>query len=108
MVFKVVAKLTYLVATIGGHVTARLPPIVRFMTKQNSIWSKALIMPLTIWNCVLSYKWRIIAVKISLFCQEIIHNRISRYHFLLPTFLTGSKCDFQGATLLLASVNFEP
>ena len=26
------------------------------MTKQNSIWSKALIMLLTIWNCVLSYK----------------------------------------------------
>ena len=51
-----VAKLTFLVAIIGGHVTARLPPIVRFMTKQNSIWSKALIMPLTIWNCVLSWK----------------------------------------------------
>ena len=30
--------------------------IVRFMTKQNSVWSKALKMPLTIWNCVLSYK----------------------------------------------------
>ena len=44
---KVVAKLTYIVATIGGHITARLLPIVRFMTKQNFIWSKALIMPLT-------------------------------------------------------------
>ena len=54
-IFKVVAKLTYVVAIIGGHVTARLLPIIRFMTKQNSIWSKALIMPLTIWNCVLSY-----------------------------------------------------
>ena len=54
--FKVEAKVTYLVAVIGGHVAALLPPIVRFMTKQNSIWSKALIMPLTIWDCVLSYK----------------------------------------------------
>ena len=41
---------------MGGTVIAQLPPIVRFMTKQNSIWSKALIMPLTIWNCVLSHK----------------------------------------------------
>ena len=56
LVFKVVAKLTCLVAIIGCHVTAKLPHIVRFMTKQNSIWSKALIMPLTIWYCVLSYK----------------------------------------------------
>ena len=28
--------------------------------------------------------------------------------FLLPAFLTGSKCDFQGANLLLATVYFEP
>ena len=28
------AKLTFLVAIISGHVTAWLPPIVRFMTKQ--------------------------------------------------------------------------
>ena len=56
LVFKVVAEQAYLVAIIGGHVTDQLPPIVRFMTKQNSIWSKALIMPMTIWNCVLSYK----------------------------------------------------
>ena len=34
-------------AHIGGHITAGLPPIVRFMTKQNSIWTKALTMPLT-------------------------------------------------------------
>ena len=25
------------------------------MAKHNSIWSKKLVMPLTIWNCVLSY-----------------------------------------------------
>ena len=51
LVFKVVAKLKYLAAIIGGHVLAWLPPIVRYMTKQNSIWSKALK-----WNCVLSDK----------------------------------------------------
>ena len=26
--------------------------VVRFLIKQNFIWSKELIMPLTIWNCV--------------------------------------------------------
>ena len=31
---KVVAKLTYLAAIIGGHVTARLPSILIFKTKQ--------------------------------------------------------------------------
>ena len=41
LVLKVVAKLTYLVANIDGHVTAQLPLIGRFMSKQNSIWSKA-------------------------------------------------------------------
>ena len=49
------SKLTYLVAKISGHITAHLPSaliVVRFKTTQNSIWSKALIMPLTIWNCV--------------------------------------------------------
>ena len=51
----VVAKLTYPVANIGDSVITQLPPIVRFMTNYNSIWSKALVMPLTIRNCVLSY-----------------------------------------------------
>ena len=53
---KVVAKLKDLVAIIEGHVTAQLPSSVRFMTKQISIWSKALITPLNLWNCALSYK----------------------------------------------------
>ena len=44
MVFEEVAKLIYLVAIIGGHVIAQLPLIVRFMTKQNCVWSKALII----------------------------------------------------------------
>ena len=49
------SKLTYLVAKIGGCITILLPPaliVVKFKAKQNSIWSKALTMPLTIWNCV--------------------------------------------------------
>ena len=41
LVFKVVTKLTYLVAILGGHVTAWLPPIIRFMTKQNSMVDNA-------------------------------------------------------------------
>ena len=53
LVFKVIAKLTFLAASIGGHATVQLPAIIRFMTKQISIWPKALIIT---WNCVLSYK----------------------------------------------------
>ena len=51
----VVAKLTYLVAHFDGHIIAHLPSVqvvFRVMNKQNPIWSKALIMPLTIWNYV--------------------------------------------------------
>ena len=72
LVFKVVAKLTYLVI-MGGHVTARLPPIIRFMIKQNCIWSKALINlspPYGIVFCLINR--RIISVKISLFFQRIV------------------------------------
>ena len=66
-------------------------------------------MPLTIWNCVLSYKRRIISVKIGLFFQEItFRTEFSGSNLLLPTFLTGCKWDFEVADLLLASVNFEP
>ena len=52
---KVGPKLTYLVAKFGGHITAHLPSVkvvFRFKTKQNPIWSKALTMPLTIWDFV--------------------------------------------------------
>ena len=51
------SRLTYLVAETGGHVTAQLLPVlvvVRSKTKQNSILSKALTVPLTILNCVKS------------------------------------------------------
>ena len=79
LVFKVVAKLTYLVAITGGHETARLPPMVSFMTKQNSIWSKALIMPLTIWNCVLSYKHKnYFSENWLALPRNYFHNRIPR------------------------------
>ena len=52
---KLVEKLTYLVAKFGGRITAQLPAVqvvVRFKTTQNPIWSKALTMPLTIWDYV--------------------------------------------------------
>ena len=69
----VAAKLTYTVAIIIDGVIALAPVVffVRFMTKHDSIWSKALMMPLTIWNCVLSYQHvGIIAVTIGIhvFC----------------------------------------
>ena len=109
MVFKAVAKLTYLAAVLGDHVTAWLPPIIRFMTKQNSVWSKALIMPLTIWNCVCLIKGTASSVKIGLFFQEITFiTEFSGSNFLLPPFLAGSKWDFPVANWLFATVNFEP
>ena len=106
-----VAKLTYPVAVIGGHVAAQLPPIVRFMTKHNSVWSEALIMPLTLWNCVLSDKQ-----KQKSYFSENLHvlqeitfiTEFPGSNFLLPTFLAGGKWDFPVVNLLLAAVNFKP
>ena len=50
-------------------------------TKHNSIWSKALIMPLTLWNCVLSYKHKIFFSENQLAVpKNFFHNRIPRYH----------------------------
>ena len=95
-VFKVVAKQTYPVAIIGGQVTAGLPPIVRFTI--NFIWSKALIMPLTIIiELVLSYKQKNFSVKME---QLVVQKKITSItelpgsKFLLPTFLTGGNWDF--------------
>ena len=52
---------------------------------------------------------RIISVKIGLFGQKLAFiTEIPGGNFLLPTFLTGDKSDFQEANLLLATVNFEP
>ena len=65
-------------------------------------------MHLTIWNCVCLINRRIISVKIGLFMQEITFiTEFPGSNFLLPTFLTGGKWNFQGANLLLATVNFE-
>ena len=47
-------------------------------------------------------------MKIGLFFQEITFiTEFPGSNFLLPTFLTGGKSDFQVANLLLSSVNFE-
>ena len=52
---------------------------------------------------------RIISVKIGLFFQEInLKKELPGSNFLLPSFLSGGKWDFQVANLLLATVNFEP
>ena len=90
----VVAKLTYLVAIFGGHVTAGLPPIVRFKTKQNSIWSKALIMPLTIWNCVLFYTHKNFFSENQLAVPKNNFHTITNFpgrNVLLLSCLTGGK-----------------
>ena len=65
-------------------------------------------MPLTIWNCVLSYKQNnYFSETQHILPRNYFHNRIPRQQLFLPAFLTGGKWDFQVANLLLASVNFE-
>ena len=62
-------------------------------------------MPLTIWNYVLFYK------KKNNFSENwfvIPRNYFPGSNFLLLRFLTGGKCDFHVAILLLATVNFQP
>ena len=79
MVFKVESKLTYLVASFGSHVTVKFPHIVRFKTKQNSIRSMALILPLDIWNYVLSYKQKnFFSENQRAVPKNYYHNRIPR------------------------------
>ena len=86
LVFKVVAKTNIPNSNYWWPCNSPVPPIVRFMTKQNFIWSKAL-MPLLIWNCVCLINRRIISVKI----QEItFRTEFPGSNFLLPTFLTGT------------------
>ena len=75
------------------HVTAQLPPNQTKFHLGKGINSAFYHME---FFCLIK---RIVSVKIGLFLQEIT---------LLPTFLTGSKLDFQVANLLLATVNFEP
>ena len=76
---KVAAKVTYPVANIGGLVIAQLPSFVRFMTKHISVWSKALIMPLTISNCVLPYREKnSFSENGHVLRRNYFHNRIPR------------------------------
>ena len=75
-------------AIIGGHVTTKLPHIVRFLTKQNSIWSKALML-LTIWNCVLFYKKKNYFSENQLVLPSNPRTEFPGCNKLLPTFLTG-------------------
>ena len=64
-------------------------------------------MPLTIWNCVLSYKqnnhfsekWLVLLQEITFISQFPGSN------LLLLTFFIGGKLDFKEANLLLATVN---
>ena len=73
------AKLTNPIANIGCRVIDQLPSFVRFMTKYNSIWSKALIMPLIMWNCVLSYQQKNnFSENGHVLLRNFTHNRIPR------------------------------
>ena len=67
------------VANICDIVVVELPPFVRFLTKHNSIWSKALIIHLTIWNCVLSYQQKnTCSDNWHVFSRNYFHNRNPR------------------------------
>ena len=66
-------------------------------------------MPLTILNCVLSYKYNnYFSEKQLALPRNFFHNRFPGSNLLLPTILTGGKLGFQMADLLLAIVNFIP
>ena len=66
-------------------------------------------MPLTIWNCDLSYQEKNISVKMGMLFQEITSiTEFPGSNFLLTTIYTGSNWDFQVGNLLLATVNFKP
>ena len=63
-------------------------------------------MPLTKWNCVLSYKWKNFCNENGLALPRNYSSQNFQVAFVsLPTVLTGSKCDFQGANLLLLISN---
>ena len=66
-------------------------------------------MPLTIWNCVVSYRQKNnFSENWLVFPRNDSITKFLGRNFLLPTIYTGSKWDFQVANLLLATVNFEP
>ena len=59
-------------------------------------------MPLTIWNYVLSYKRKNYFSENGLFFQEItLRTEFPGSNFLLPTFSTGGKWDFEVANFYL-------
>ena len=66
-------------------------------------------MPLTIWNCVLSYQEKNNFSENGHVLPRITSiTEFPGSNCLLPTFETGSKSGFQVANLLLATANFEP
>ena len=66
-------------------------------------------MPLTVWNCVLSYKKKNnFSENRLVFARNYFQNRFPGSNLLLLRFLAGGKWDFQMAILLPATVNFEP
>ena len=72
LVYKVVAKLSYLVANIGGHMTTLLPPIVRSMTKQTSKFGECIFptrVALVCLKFILSFiKFSSLVTKLWLIC----------------------------------------
>ena len=65
-------------------------------------------MPLTIWNCVLSYNGKsYFSENWLVLPRNYFHTEFRGSNFLLPTFLEGSKWDFPVANLVLATANFE-
>ena len=75
---------------MDGHAITQLPSFDRFMTKHNSIWSKALVMPLTIWNYVLSYQQKNTFSENGHVLQRInFHNRIPRSQLFATNNLNG-------------------
>ena len=66
-------------------------------------------MPLTIWNCVLSYQEKKNFSENGRVLPKITFiTEFPGSNLLLPAIQTGSKWDFQVANLLLATVYFEP
>ena len=70
--------------------------------------TKALIVPLTIWNCVLSYKKDYFSENWLVLLRNYFQNNIPRYQLFATYSLIGGKWDFEVANLLLATVNFKP
>ena len=73
--------------------------------RQNT--AKALIMPLTIWNCVLSCKQQNYFSENGLILPGVTsRTELPGSNFLLPRFF--NRWGFQVASLLLATSDFEP